>query len=114
MVKVNNRVPQRGDILKLQLNPRVGSEQAGFRPVIVISPKSYNRVSSLILICPITSKKKGWGFEVILPNDMKTFGVVLSDQIRIVDCTQRNAIFIESSPIELIEEVMAKIKALIS
>lgn len=114
MVKVNGRVPQRGDILKLQLNPQVGSEQAGFRLVIVISPESYNQISSLILICPITSKKKGWGFEVILLNEMKTFGVVLSDQIRIVDCAKRNAIFIESSSIELIEQVIAKIRTLTS
>lgn len=112
MVEITNRVPQRGDIIKLQLNPKVGSEQAGFRPAIVISPSAYNQISNLILICPITSKRKGWRFEVVLPNNMKTFGVVLSDQIKTVDCSKREAIFIESSSIKLIDEVLAKIKTL--
>ena len=114
MVKVGDRIPERGDIIKLQLNPKVGSEQAGFRPAIVISPQAYNQISNLILICPITSQKKGWGFEVALPNNMKTFGIVLADQIRIVDCTKRKAIFIESSPAHLVDEVLAKIKTLTS
>ena len=112
MVKINDRILERGDIIKLQLNPKVGSEQAGFRPAIVISPKAYNQISSLILICPITNKKKGWRFEVALASNMKTFGIVLSDQIRIVDCSKREAIFVESSPVELIDEVLAKIKTL--
>lgn len=114
MVEIINRIPQRGDIIKLQLNPQIGSEQAGFRPAIVISPQAYNQISNLILICPITSKKKGWGFEVSLPDNMKTFGIVLSDQIRIVDCTKRQAIYIESSPQELVDQVLGKIKTLIS
>ena len=114
MVKIGDRIPERGDIIKLQLNPQVGSEQAGFRPAIVISPLAYNRISNLILICPITSKKKGWGFEVALPNSMQTFGIVLSDQIRIVDCSKREAIFVESSPVQLVDEVLAKIKTLTS
>jgi mRNA interferase MazF len=87
LVKIGDRIPQRGDIIKLQLNPQVGSEQAEFRPAIIISPEAYNQISNLILICPITSKKKGWPFEVILPQQMQTFGIVLVDQIRIVDCT---------------------------
>lgn len=114
MVKIGDRVPERGDIIKLQLNPQVGSEQAGFRPAIVISPLAYNRISNLILICPITSKQKGWGFEVALANSMKTFGIVLSDQIRIVDFSKREAIFVESSPVQLVDEVLAKIKTLTS
>jgi mRNA interferase MazF len=114
LVKIGDRIPERGDIIKLQLNPQVGSEQAGFRPAIVISPKPYNRISNLILICSITTKKKGWGFEVVLPSDMKTFGIVLADQLRIVDCNKSAAIFVEPSPTQLIDEVLAKIKTLTS
>jgi mRNA interferase MazF len=114
LVKIGDRIPQRGDIIKLQLNPQVGSEQAEFRPAIIISPEAYNQISNLILICPITSKKKDWPFEVVLPQQMQTFGIVLVDQIRIVDCTIRKAIFVESSPVVLIEEVIAKLKTLTS
>ena len=49
MVKIDNRIPQRGDIFRLSLNPRVGSEQSGYRPVIVISPTTYNQIFKIIL-----------------------------------------------------------------
>ncbi|MGL5874903.1 MAG: type II toxin-antitoxin system PemK/MazF family toxin [Xenococcaceae cyanobacterium] len=112
MVTIDGRIPQRGDIIKLQLNPIVGSEQAGFRPAMVISPEAYNRISKLIVICLITSKKKGWPFEVQLPQQMQTFGIVLSDQLKTIDSKARQASFIESSPPELIDEVLAKLKTI--
>lgn len=114
MVKINNCIPKRGDIIKLELNPRTGSEQAGYRPAIIISPALYNKISKILLVCPITSRKKGWPFEVELPEEMKTHGFVLVDQIRAVDCSARAAIFIEQSPIELIEEVLARLNSLVS
>ena len=77
MVKINGRIPSRGDIIRLELNPRTGSEQAGYRPAIIISPLDYNRISKIVLVCPITSQKKGWPFEVELPAPMQTYGVVL-------------------------------------
>lgn len=114
MVKINHRIPQRGDIIKLQLNPRTGSEQSGYRPAIVISPSAYNQISKIILICLITSRKKGWVFEVDLPSQMHIHGVILVDQIRAVDCSARTAIFVEESPSFLIDEVLAKLETLVS
>lgn len=114
MVKIDDRIPKRGDIIKLQLNPRTGSEQSGYRPVIVISPLTYNQISKIILICPITSRKKGWIFEVELPPKMQTYGVVLVDQVRAVDCSARIAVFIEESPSLLIDEVLAKLEILVT
>lgn len=114
MVKINNRIPKRGDIIRLELNPRTGSEQAGYRPTIIISPVAYNRISKIILVCPITSRKKGWPFEVELPEQMQTHGVVLVDQIRAVDCTARSAVFVEQAPAEFVEEVLARLDSLIT
>lgn len=114
LVKINNRIPQRGDIIKLELNPRTGSEQSGYRPAMVISPITYNQISKIILICPITSRKKGWVFEVELPPEMQTHGVVLADQIRAVDCAARSTTFVEESPLSLINEVLAKLEPLIT
>ena len=113
MVKIDNRIPQRGDIFRLSLNPRVGSEQSGYRPVIVISPITYNQISKIIVICPITSRKKKWPFEVELPDEMQTYGFVLADQLRAVDVSVRSATFVESAPSELIEEVLRKIATLV-
>ena len=61
------RAPERGDVVWLQFNPQAGNEQAGHRPALVISPKSYNQRVGLALMCPITSRIKGYPFEVALP-----------------------------------------------
>ncbi|MBF2055650.1 MAG: type II toxin-antitoxin system PemK/MazF family toxin [Cyanobacterium sp. T60_A2020_053] len=114
MVKINNHILQLGDIIKLELNPRTGSEQSGYRPAFVVSPVAYNQVSKIILICPITSRQKGWGFEVPLPPKMKTHGVILVDQIRAVDCIARQTTFVEKSPLSLIDEILAKLAPLVS
>ncbi|NEP63013.1 MAG: mRNA-degrading endonuclease [Symploca sp. SIO2G7] len=114
MVKINGRTPERGDILRLEFNPRTGSEQAGFRPAIVISPAAYNRISTRILVCPITSRQQGWPFEVKLPNQLQTHGVVLVDQLKAVDCHVRGARFVETVSVELMNEILARLETLIS
>jgi mRNA interferase MazF len=114
LVKIGDRFSERGDIIQLELNPRTGSEQAGYRPAIVISPLAYNRISNILLVCPITSRKKGWPFEVELPGQMQTHGVVLVDQLRAVDSSARKAVFVEKSPPELIDEVLARLEPLIT
>ena len=57
-------IPDRGDIVWLNFSQQQGHEQAGMRPAIVLSPKSYNQNSKLMLVCPITSKVKHYPFEV--------------------------------------------------
>lgn len=91
----------------------LGREQQGYRPVLVISPLKYNRMSSIVLACPITSKRKGLNFEVALEENITTKGVVLTDQIKALDWRQRRAIFVEKVTPKIIEEVQAKIKPLI-
>jgi len=112
LVKISGFVPDRGDIIKLQFNPQSGSEQAGYRPAIVISPSEYNQISKLIVVCPITSRKKGWPFEVELASQMQTKGVVLVDQVKSIDCQSRGAVFVEKAPFEVVDEVLARLEAL--
>ncbi len=114
MVLIDGRIPERGDIIQLELNPRTGSEQAGYRPAIIISPLAYNQISKIIMVCPITSRKKGWPFEVELPAQMQTYGVVLADHLRAVDCSARKAVFVETAPFELIDEVIARLEPLLT
>jgi mRNA interferase MazF len=110
LVKINGVVPERGDIVKLQFDPQSGSEQSGYRPAMVISPSDYNRISKLILVCPITNRKKGWPFEVELEPTMQTTGVVLVDQVKSIDCTTRGAKFVETAPAEVVIEVLARLE----
>ena len=111
---VKTYIPDRGDIIRLSFNPRTGREQAGIRPALVISPLAYNRISHFVLACPITSQIKGWKFEVVLPQELNTYGVILSDQIRVLDWQVRQAKFIEKAPLEIVEEVLARISPLVS
>ena len=105
-------VPGRGDIVWLDFTPQAGHEQMGRRPALAISPKSYNERVGLGLFCPITSKEKGYPFEVRV-NNRQISGVVLSDQIKSLDWGKRNIEYITRAKREEIEEVIAKIKVLI-
>lgn len=105
--------PDRGDIVWLQFNPQAGSEQAGHRPALVISPKSYNQRVGLALVCPITSRIKGYPFEVALPQGMETEGAILCDQIKSLDWRIRKAKRTGSVPPSLMQEVTARILALV-
>ncbi|HCK99508.1 MAG TPA: endoribonuclease MazF [Candidatus Marinimicrobia bacterium] len=87
-------VPDRGDIVWLNFTPQSGHEQAGKRPVIVVSPKKYNQKVGLTLFFPITNKIKGYPFEVHLPDNIQVEGVILSDQIKSLDWRSRNIKFI--------------------
>jgi mRNA interferase MazF len=92
---------------------QLGREQIGYRPVLVMSPIKYNRMASLVLACPITSKTKGLRFEVPLVKGMKTEGVVLADQIKTLDWKVRKVTFVEKVTQDLIEEVQARLETLI-
>jgi mRNA interferase MazF len=107
------RAPERGDVVWLQFNPQAGSEQAGHRPALVISPKSYNQRVGLALVCPITSRIKGYPFEVELPQGTGTEGAILCDQIKSLDWRVRNAKRIGSVPPPVMQEVTARILALV-
>jgi len=105
-------VPDRGDIVWLNFTPQSGHEQMGKRPALVISPKEYNKKVSLGIFCPITSKEKGYPFEVRAK--VKTIeGVILSDQVKSLDWTSRDIEFIGKLGKEEFEKVIEKIKVLI-
>jgi mRNA interferase MazF len=106
-------IPDRGDIVFLNFDPTKGHEQRGHRPALVLSPLSYNRKTSLALFMPITNKQKGYPFEVVLPAELKTQGVVLADQLKCLDWKDRSIEFVEVAPESLIETVQAKIEPLL-
>ena len=81
-------VPDAGDIVWLQFSPQAGHEQAGHRPAVVLSPASYNRIG-LMLCCPMTTKRKGYPFEVAIDDDRQS--AVLADQVKSLDWRARDA-----------------------
>ena len=106
-------IPQRGDIVWIDLDPSKGSEMRKTRPALVVSPSSYNEKVGLALLCPITSHKKGYPFEVELSSKGNVRGVILSDQIKSLDWKIRNAKFEEKVSRGVITEVIEKVSVLI-
>jgi mRNA interferase ChpB len=106
----------RGDIYRVNLEPTKGSEQMGTRPVIIVSPRAFNRVTPP-LVCPITTGgnfARIRGFTVDLSGaSLKTTGVILCNQPRVLDFEARQAVFIEKAPAEIIEEVLARLRTLL-
>ncbi len=70
-----------------------GHEQTGRRPALVLTPQTYNRVASLAILAPITSRRKGYPFEVGLPVKSPVDGVILVDHLKSVDWRARRATF---------------------
>ena len=106
-------VPDRGDLVWLEFNPQAGHEQAGHRPAFVVSPRSYHRKVGLALVCPVSSRIKQYPFEVALPAGGKTRGAILSDQVKSLDWRVRKAKFIERVAQDIVDEVTARILALV-
>jgi len=105
--------PSRGEIVWLQFEPQAGHEHSGRRPAVIISPREYNQKVGLCLCCPVTSKAKGYPFEVELPPGMKVEGVVLCDQLKSLDWKARNARIIGTLPGRSLKEIQARILALV-
>ena len=76
-------IPEAGDIVWLQFNP-----QAGHRPALVLSPAKYNKIG-LMLCCPMTTKLKGYPFEVVI--DGPQTSAALADQVKSLDWKVRKA-----------------------
>ena len=106
-------VPAAGHIIKLNLDPRAGHEQGGWRPALVLSPRSYNGKTGLAVVVPITNQAKGYPFEVPLPGSMKITGVVLSDAVKNIDWQARKAKYADVAPHEVVEAVVERLRVLL-
>ena len=104
--------PDRGDLVHLSFQPSAGREQTGPRYALVLSPRSYNRPAGLCVCCPITSKVKGYPFEVPIKSQ-HVDGVVLSDHVRSVDYRERGASFVEKAPRQTVDAVVGFVLELV-
>ncbi len=104
---------ERGDIYLVSLDPTSGHEQQGTRPVLVVSPASFNRVTRVPIVLPITSGgnfARTAGFAVSLMGaGTRTTGVVRCDQPRAMDLQARGARRLEAVPSAIIDEVLARL-----
>jgi mRNA interferase MazF len=107
-------IPARGDLVWITLKPQAGHEQAGRRPAIVLSPSNYNAAVGLALFCPVTSRVKGYPWEVPLPEGLPVSGVALSDQVKSLDWRIRQAERIAALPAAVMAEILGKLGTLLA
>jgi mRNA-degrading endonuclease toxin of MazEF toxin-antitoxin module len=104
---------ERGDIYLVSLDPTLGHEQKGTRPVLVVSPGAFNRVTNAPIVVPITSGggfARAAGFAVALSGSgLKTSGIVRCDQPRALDFAARRARRLEEAPPEVVDEVLLRL-----
>ncbi len=106
-------IPKRGDIVWTNFDPAAGHEQMGKRPALVLSPMPFNKKILLAMVAPITSRVRGHGFEVPL-NGKKIKGVVLCQQVKMIDFTERGLQFVEAAPEDVTSDALARVRAIVS
>ena len=106
-------IPEAGDIVWLEFDQQAGRELAGHRPALVLSPAAYNDKVSLAVCCPLSTKVKGYPFEVEIAVGQTT-SVVLSDQVKSLDWRERRAKFKAKITPTQLRRVRENIKALLS
>lgn len=98
---------KQGDIVWVNLDPRLGHEQKGRCPALVVSNNDFNAfMRTMAMLCPITNTDKSLPIHVRLEGKTETTGVILCDQAKILDVRMREAQFIEKAPLDVVYEVV--------
>ncbi|VUS62561.1 type II toxin-antitoxin system PemK/MazF family toxin [Klebsiella spallanzanii] len=108
----------RGEIWLVSLDPIAGHEQSGKRPVLIVSKASFNQVTRLPVVVPVTSGgnfARAAGFAVSLDGaGTKTTGIIRCDQPRTIDMEARNGKRLERIPEAIVNDVLARLEAILS
>lgn len=105
--------PERGDFINCNFTPFAGTEQAGVRPALVLSPREFNIATGLLAACPITNTGTGSRFEVPVPKGARLTGYVLSHQFKTLDWIARDVRFHSKSTEEFMCEVLGRVEAIL-
>ncbi len=106
-------VPERGDFVRVVLDPRIGREQSGERPALVLTPRRFNEATGYAFVAPVTGTRRGWPFEVPIPTGGRVQGVVLADQTKSIDYAARHVRFLATAPLELVGTVLERVSAIL-
>ena len=106
-------VPKQGEFVALSFDPQSGHEQRGRRPAFVISKRLFNSKTGLAIVCPVTSTKRDFPFNVPIPAGGNVTGFIMVEQVKSVDFRAREAHRIEQASDELTGEVLSMLDACI-
>jgi mRNA interferase MazF len=107
-------VPEAGDLIWTDFDPRVGREQSGRRPALVVSPADFCRVTEFAIVCPITSRVHPLGTSVVLPPGLPISGEILTSHMCSIDTLARPISYAGATvPAATLDDVRSKLAALI-
>lgn len=106
-------LPERGDVVWINLDPQAGREQAGHRPALILSPQTFNRKLNVIFCCPISSRAKRFEFDVPLPEGLDVKGVILSHHLKSLDWRVRNARYMTRVPDHVVDDVLLMLDSIL-
>ena len=109
---VASYVPEAGDVVWLDFDPQAGREQAKRRPGLVLIEQGFNRASGLVVVCPLTSKRKPYPFALPVVVD-SVEGAVLVDHLKSVDWKARDVAYHSKADRALISKVRSYIAVLL-
>ena len=112
--------PDRGDFVHMNFSPSAGHEMADRHYAIVISTASFSRVTGFAVVCPITSTLRPWPFHVLVPKGIlppkkgvEVESNIATDQFKSVDYRDREMEFLSKAPDDILDEVLARVRAII-
>ena len=98
---------KQGDIVFVDLKSSEGHEQAGFRPVIIVSNDHYNEIMGLYIVCPISNNTKKFPTHIQLDERTKTTGSIFCEHVRTVDLSARKTgKKVEECPKDILKQVL--------
>ena len=97
---------KQGTIIKVNFNPQLGHEQAGYRPAVVISNNVFNQKTNLTIVCPITNTNNKFPLHIPLDERTQTTGVILCEHIKSLDLNNRKYQIIETLPSDILTDVI--------
>lgn len=108
---------ERGEIWLVSLDPTAGHEQQGTRPVVLVSPAAFNKLTGTPVVLPVTTGgnfARRAGFAVSLEDaDTRTSGIIRCDQPRVLDLAARSGRRIDKVPDSIMEEVLARLATIL-
>jgi mRNA interferase MazF len=112
--KPRRYVPEAGELIWTDFDPRVGREQSGRRPALVVTPADFYRVTEFAIVCPITSRVRLFGTSVLLPAGLPASGEILTSHVRSIDTLARPISYAGAAvPAATLDDVRSKLAALI-
>ena len=110
---MNKPFPCAGNIILIDFNPQSGIEIQKRRPALVVSNDAFNRLTGLVVVCPITSTHRNLPLHITLDQRTNTHGDIVCEQIKSLDYNARNWSFLEDAPSDIFDKVLFNLDAIL-